>query len=766
VRPPAAPAAPKTALGRPLRFAAFAALVVYGCLHWVRQVAPTQTGVALKLAGVTLVLAVALGLAGRLAESRRRRVLVGGLCAVGVIAALSAAGIPLRFVGWRNWGELTTGVGEGLSALPNLSVPYRGLDEWVRWTVLSGAALLGVLAAALAFSPGRPRRPWAAALVLTLLYAVPIVERNPESPYLSGAGFAVLLALFLGADRLAAVGGTAHRAIAVGGGVAALGLAALIAPGLDGGSPWLDYRGLAGELGERNQAAFDWNHSYSPLDWPRDGRELIRVKAKEPAYWKATVLQRFDGERWVRDAAADPQRVDTPRPAGEPGWYDEIEVTVRGLRSEEYVTAGFASAISEVPRAAQAAGSGTFRTAGRPLRPGDTYAASVYTPRPTPEQMKKAGTDYPEYVLRELTMELPEWVGGPEVEGVQPVPVLLAGGLPTRERPRSTTILFPFFGTGSPPTVYIPGRDAFVGGQELLARSGYARTWAAAQQLRAAASSPFDLVGRVRRRVQQGTRYSERPAQRRVPLEAFLFDTKEGYCQQFSGAMALMLRMAGVPARVAAGFSPGSFDSDRGQYIVRDLDAHSWVEAFFPGIGWVTFDPTPTVAPPAAQDAGDGGDTVAEPGGDPAFPRADVPEPAAPSQGAQGAPDPGAEGRGSPGLPAAGGVLVLALALGGTWLWRRRRPAVSPLEELRRALTRSGRSAPPGLTLQALEGSLAGAPAAQNYVRKLRLVRYAGHDEPPTRQERAALRGELAAGLGLRGGLRAWWALPPHLKRR
>ena len=69
--------------------------------------------------------------------------------------------------------------------------------------------------------------------------------------------------------------------------------------------------------------------------------------------------------------------------------------------------------------------------------------------------------------------------------------------------------------------------------------------------------------------------------------------------------MALLLRMGGVPARVASGFTPGSLDRRRGEYVVRDLDAHSWVEAYFPRYGWVTFDPTPAVAPPRAQAAGD-----------------------------------------------------------------------------------------------------------------------------------------------------------------
>ena len=52
-----------------------------------------------------------------------------------------------------------------------------------------------------------------------------------------------------------------------------------------------------------------------------------------------------------------------------------------------------------------------------------------------------------------------------------------------------------------------------------------------------------------------------------------------------------MLRMGGIPARVASGFSPGGFRQTTGEWIVRDTDAHSWVEAWFDGIGWVTVDP-------------------------------------------------------------------------------------------------------------------------------------------------------------------------------
>ena len=69
--------------------------------------------------------------------------------------------------------------------------------------------------------------------------------------------------------------------------------------------------------------------------------------------------------------------------------------------------------------------------------------------------------------------------------------------------------------------------------------------------------------------------------------------TKRGYCQHFAGAMALMLRYLGIPARVAAGFSSGVYDEERKQWTVYDRDAHTWVEVWFNGYGWLPFDPTP-----------------------------------------------------------------------------------------------------------------------------------------------------------------------------
>ena len=78
------------------------------------------------------------------------------------------------------------------------------------------------------------------------------------------------------------------------------------------------------------------------------------------------------------------------------------------------------------------------------------------------------------------------------------------------------------------------------------------------------------------------------------PLADFLFNVKAGHCEYFSTAMAVMLRTRGVAARVVNGFLPGEYNDTAGAYTVRQSDAHSWVEVYFPESGaWVTFDPTP-----------------------------------------------------------------------------------------------------------------------------------------------------------------------------
>ncbi len=80
------------------------------------------------------------------------------------------------------------------------------------------------------------------------------------------------------------------------------------------------------------------------------------------------------------------------------------------------------------------------------------------------------------------------------------------------------------------------------------------------------------------------------------PLAHFLFERKKGHCEYFASSMAVMLRSLRIPTRIVTGFRGGEYNDLTGQYVVRASDAHSWVEAYFPGSGWVSFDPTPAAS--------------------------------------------------------------------------------------------------------------------------------------------------------------------------
>lgn len=124
-----------------------------------------------------------------------------------------------------------------------------------------------------------------------------------------------------------------------------------------------------------------------------------------------------------------------------------------------------------------------------------------------------------------------------------------------------------------------------------------------------------------------------------------LFQARRGYCDYYATAMAVMLRAVGVPARYAAGYAMGQYDYQRGAYAVTEREAHAWVEVYFPGYGWVEFEPTPYRSA-FVRPAGGAGVQVAA-----------TPAPATPQRTAR---------------TLAGSLLALAtaaLALGGLYWW-------------------------------------------------------------------------------------------------
>ena len=105
----------------------------------------------------------------------------------------------------------------------------------------------------------------------------------------------------------------------------------------------------------------------------------------------------------------------------------------------------------------------------------------------------------------------------------------------------------------------------------------------------------YDIAKAFETELQTNYGYSlEMKASGPDPLADFLFNVKAGHCEYFSTAMAVMLRTQGIPARVVNGFLPGEFNEAADAYTIRQSDAHSWVEVYFPDTGsWVMFDPTP-----------------------------------------------------------------------------------------------------------------------------------------------------------------------------
>jgi transglutaminase-like putative cysteine protease len=536
-------------------------------------------------------------------------------------------------------------------------------------------------------------------------------------------------------------------------------VAALIAaPALDLHQPWFDYRTLAGGLRPSGIEGFDWSQGYGPLDWPRTGHVVLEVQASHPEYWKAENLDLFNGIGWAQGTVGRAM----PRiPASSlKRWQQTLTVTIRDMRTTTVLGAGVSDQPTNLTQlVAPGPSPGTWTASGLSL--GDSYRVRVYDPTPTPAQLLSSGSDYTGLSPGYLSIELPPAPGTPS----QDVPFMT--GQPARGH--QATLIFPSFHSRSP--ILISGAPPQMTGAEAIRASVYNRAYALAQQLSAGAATPYQFVQAVERHLANGYVYNERPGRSSYPLESFLFTTHRGYCQQFAGAMALLLRMGGVPARVAAGFTTGHYDQATKRWLVTDYDAHAWVEAWFPSYGWVRLDPTPTGAPARS------GHTPITLGG--------PSNPAATGTGLSASKIAGGgvnkrrgvsgSGRGST-HPSTGSssdlpwivtlaVLFAVVVSMGVVATRPLRSIDALVSELEVALRRMGRPLPAGATLTWLERRVGRSEDASAYVRALRLARFGGGLRLPTRAQRRALRRQLRLGVGLFGGLRAIWALPPRWAR-
>ena len=163
----------------------------------------------------------------------------------------------------------------------------------------------------------------------------PVVSLGGARPLVLGAAIAALTVCFLWLERLPLRPGLGVAALL---GVALAGALPLAAVA-DRGEPWFDYKAFAENLGPDDPVRFSWAQQYGPIDWPRDGNEVMRVKSDEPHYWKAANLDRFDGTGFS-DAGPRDRGGDDPESElredwrNKPGWLDSIEVSVRRMRTQ------------------------------------------------------------------------------------------------------------------------------------------------------------------------------------------------------------------------------------------------------------------------------------------------------------------------------------------------------------------------------------------------------------------------------------------------
>jgi transglutaminase-like putative cysteine protease len=127
-----------------------------------------------------------------------------------------------------------------------------------------------------------------------------------------------------------------------------------------------------------------------------------------------------------------------------------------------------------------------------------------------------------------------------------------------------------------------------------------------AARITAGGTTQHDRVLAVQSWLRANTRYDldvPRDPEGVDAVDHFVFETRRGYCEQIATSMAVMLRTLGIPARLVTGYGPGDRNPLTGYFEVRQSDAHAWVEVFYPGVGWVPYDPTfgvPEAAPSAA----------------------------------------------------------------------------------------------------------------------------------------------------------------------
>ena len=539
--------------------------------NWLRLESGPSDGQAVLMVVLALAPAAVRGLRARIAT--------------GVVAFLIAAGSAFDLgPGIHYPGRLLARFGRGFLDFYDVKLPFNPAAQPRMHGTILLAAFAFALAASLAIAARRPR--WAALALLVGAGWPATLLRGDD--FLRGAallaGLLVLLVALRERPRVigyAPLAGLVVVIVAVG----ASSSPALARQAFVNWQSWDFYTRPAKPV----SVSYVWNSDYSGLHFPRRLTVVLKIKApSRPQYWRAVTLNDVIRGRWIEDAT--PQR-QSDGYVGESGLVPaaavppeprecspnclraahsnlvEQQVTVEALRDRHLV-----AATVPIQFDARKLGVVSYDPSGmafveRALRRGDTYDAWSYEPEPSPQQLARSKPDYPPRIRVDF-----KYLAVDQKVYVPPFGTL----------GRTQGIDWLFSQSIHAPEID-PYRPLYDRAEEIAggAKSPYAAAVALESWFRNSPTFVYDA-------------HPPKPPGNTPPLVDFVTRTHRGYCQHFAGAMALMLRYLGIPARVAAGFSSGQFDKSNGQWVVTDHDAHEWVEAWFQGWGWLPFDPTPS----------------------------------------------------------------------------------------------------------------------------------------------------------------------------
>jgi transglutaminase-like putative cysteine protease len=445
---------------------------------------------------------------------------------------------------------------------------------------MHGVVLLAVfLFTALAALAIQARRPLTASLVLVAGAGWPATIYPGQDDLARGA-VVLIVALALVA-QLKPTGRRWAPQILVGTALVVVALA-MSSSGAVAKDQFLNWQNwdLSAKNGPSVSVSYVWKSNYSGISFPKKRTRVFTVDGpSRSAYWRATTLDAFVNDHWREEqilvapaqVAIDDTNLDAifhapiqPKASKDQEQWTAATVHVEALRDTHVVSPSGVLAYQSGPLRNVAYSYDAVAQTAEAVPRGTQYTAWAYQPQPKPSQLVKSRADYP-------------------------------------------SELRPYFGVGRgkivPPFGDTQGRFEWLSGafSDPQLRP-YEPLYHKAETIAGQAKSPYAATVAIEAWLRSGGgfAYSEKPRQIRgmPPLVAFVTRTQTGYCQHFAGAMALMLRYLGIPARVAAGFTSGAFDADkddstRGRWRVNDNNAHVWVEVWFKGYGWLPFDPTP-----------------------------------------------------------------------------------------------------------------------------------------------------------------------------